>query len=120
MENFAEYILNEKNYLKKIEIAYYLHKNANTFFDKSVICKTELARRFIETMNIDVDENSIDVKLTNKVNNDGTTGAPILYAKDVYSSRTPASPSRSTFLFAISPAQELRHRVPLSTPSSSR
>ena len=29
---------------------------------------------------IDVDENSIDVKLTNKVNNDGTTGAPILYA----------------------------------------
>lgn len=59
MESFAEYILNEKNYLKKIEIAYYLHKNANTFFDKSVICKTELARRFIETMNIDVDENLV-------------------------------------------------------------
>ena len=30
---------------------------------------------------IDVDENSIDVKLTNKTNGDGTTGAPILYAK---------------------------------------
>ena len=29
---------------------------------------------------IDVDENAIDVKLTNKVNSDGTTGAPILYA----------------------------------------
>lgn len=29
---------------------------------------------------IDVDENSIDVKLTNKQNGDGTTGAPILYA----------------------------------------
>ena len=29
---------------------------------------------------IDVDENSIDVKLTNKVNADGTTGAPALYA----------------------------------------
>ena len=29
---------------------------------------------------IDVDENSIDVKLTNKVNSDGTNGAPILYA----------------------------------------
>ena len=29
---------------------------------------------------IDVDENSIDVKLTNKVNGDGTTGVPILYA----------------------------------------
>ncbi len=29
---------------------------------------------------IDVDENLIDVKLTNKINNDGTTGAPALYA----------------------------------------
>ena len=29
---------------------------------------------------IDVDENSIDVKLTNKVNTDGTTGVPMLYA----------------------------------------
>ena len=29
---------------------------------------------------IDVDENSIDVKLTNKDNGDGTTGGPILYA----------------------------------------
>jgi len=29
---------------------------------------------------IDVDETSIDVKLTNKTNGDGTTGAPILYA----------------------------------------
>ena len=29
---------------------------------------------------IDIDENAIDVKLTNKVNTDGTTGAPILYA----------------------------------------
>lgn len=29
---------------------------------------------------IDVDENLIDVKLTNKINSDGTTGAPMLYA----------------------------------------
>ncbi len=29
---------------------------------------------------IDVDENEIDVRLTNKVNEDGTTGAPALYA----------------------------------------
>ena len=29
---------------------------------------------------IDVDENAIDVKLTNKANEDGTTGAPVLYA----------------------------------------
>ena len=29
---------------------------------------------------IDVDENEIDVRLTNKTNEDGTTGAPALYA----------------------------------------
>lgn len=29
---------------------------------------------------IDVDENDIDVRLTNKMNEDGTTGAPALYA----------------------------------------
>ena len=29
---------------------------------------------------IDVDENQIDVKLTNKLNSDGTNGAPALYA----------------------------------------
>lgn len=29
---------------------------------------------------IDVDENEIDVRLTNKTNDDGTTGAPALYA----------------------------------------
>ncbi|MFR2533757.1 MAG: cell division topological specificity factor MinE [Clostridia bacterium] len=29
---------------------------------------------------IDVDESAIDVKLTNKMNSDGTTGAPALYA----------------------------------------
>ena len=59
MESFAEYILNENNYLRKIEIAYYLHKKTNIFFDKSVICKAELARRFVETMDLDVDENLI-------------------------------------------------------------
>ncbi len=29
---------------------------------------------------VDVDENAIDVRLTNKSNDDGTTGAPVLYA----------------------------------------
>ena len=29
---------------------------------------------------VDVDENAIDVRLTNKSNEDGTTGAPVLYA----------------------------------------
>ena len=59
METFADYILGEKNYAKKMEIAYYLQKKANIFFDNSVILKAEIARLFIETMNIEVDENLV-------------------------------------------------------------
>ena len=53
-ETFAEYILNEKDWIRKTEIVFYLEKKAHIFFDKSVILKTELAKLFIETMNIDV------------------------------------------------------------------
>lgn len=59
MEDFAEYIINENNYFKKIEIIYYLQRKTNIFFDRSVIAKTELARKFIEKMKIDVDENLV-------------------------------------------------------------
>lgn len=59
METFAEYILNEKDYTKKMEIVYFLQKRTNIFFDNSVILKTELARLFIEQMNIDVDKNLV-------------------------------------------------------------
>jgi len=59
MENFSDYILSEKNYLKKLEIVYYLSKKENIFFDNSVVFKTELARMFIDTMNIEVDKNMV-------------------------------------------------------------
>lgn len=59
METFADYMLAEENYIKKIEIAYYLSKRERLFFDKSVIFKTELARMFIDTMKIDVDRNLV-------------------------------------------------------------
>lgn len=59
MDTFADYILSEKDYIKKMEIVYYLKKRANIFFDNSVIFKTELARMFIEDMNIDVDKNLV-------------------------------------------------------------
>lgn len=59
METFADYILNEKDFTKKMEIVYYLQKRANIFFDNSVILKTELARLFIEQMNINVDKNLV-------------------------------------------------------------
>ena len=32
METFATYIMEEKDWVKKLEIAYYLRKKANTFF----------------------------------------------------------------------------------------
>lgn len=59
MESFADYILSEKDYAKKLEIVYYLQKKKNIFFDNSVILKTEIAKLFIEEMNLDVDENLV-------------------------------------------------------------
>jgi len=59
METFADYILGEKDYIKKMEIIYYLKKRTNIYFNNSVLFKTELARMFIEDMNLDVDKNLV-------------------------------------------------------------
>ena len=59
METFADYILSEKDFIKKLEITYYLQKKKKIFFDNSVILKAEIARLFIETMKLDVDENLV-------------------------------------------------------------
>ena len=59
MENFANYILGEKDYSKKLEIAYYLQKKTGIFFDNSVILKTELARMFMEDIDLGVDRNLV-------------------------------------------------------------
>ena len=59
METFADYILSETDYIKKMEIVYYLKKRTNIFFDNSVIFKTEIARMFIDDMKIDVDRNLV-------------------------------------------------------------
>lgn len=59
METFADYILGEKNYTKKLEIAYYLQKRTGIFFDNSVILKTELARMFMEDIDLGVDRNLV-------------------------------------------------------------
>ena len=57
-ETFASYILNEKDWVRKMEIMYYLQKKGNVFFDKSVILKTELAKLFVDVMNIEeIDKN---------------------------------------------------------------
>lgn len=59
METFADYILNEKDFSKKAEIAYYLHKKKNTYFDNSVVFKATIAKCFVESMNIDIDSNLV-------------------------------------------------------------
>lgn len=56
-ETFAEYILSEKDWIKKMEIMYYLKKKNNIFFDKSVIFKTELLKLFIDNSDLGLDEN---------------------------------------------------------------
>lgn len=58
-ETFADYILAEKDWVRKMEIVYYLEKKAKIFFDKTVVLKTEMAKLFIETMHLDVDENMV-------------------------------------------------------------
>ena len=39
METFADYILSEKDWIKKMEIMHYLQLKTGIFFDKSVIFK---------------------------------------------------------------------------------
>ena len=59
MENFAEYMLGEKDLIAKMEIEYYLAKKENLFFDKSTVFKTELARLFMNYENVEVDKNLV-------------------------------------------------------------
>lgn len=57
MESFAEYILAERDWIKKLEIMYYLKKKANLFFDPSVVFKTLLLKLFLEETDLDIEQN---------------------------------------------------------------
>lgn len=59
-ETFADYILSEENWIKKMEIVYYLQKRTKIFYDNTVIFKTLLTKLFIEKANI----TGIDKNLT--------------------------------------------------------
>ena len=59
MEDFAEYILNEKDLISKIEIIYFLAPKLGINFDKSIIFKTEIARMFLKYTNAKVDKNLV-------------------------------------------------------------
>ena len=59
MEEFAQYILNEKDLITKIEIIYFLAPKLGINFDKSIIFKTEIARMFLKYTKIKLDANVI-------------------------------------------------------------
>ena len=59
MEKMASYFLKEKNFSKKVEKVMYFAKIENLFFDKSTVLKAELARMFIDSMNLEVDQNEV-------------------------------------------------------------
>lgn len=59
MEDFATYILEEENLSQKMLITYYLSKKTGIFFDKSIVLKAQIAKMFIEYMQINVDKNLV-------------------------------------------------------------
>lgn len=54
---FAEYILKEEDFRKKLEIMQFVSKKAGLLFDNSVIFKATIVKLFVETMNLNVDKN---------------------------------------------------------------
>ena len=63
-ETFADYILGEKDWGKKLEIMYYLKKRTGIYYDNTVIFKTLLTKMFLDYLNINctdikVDENKV-------------------------------------------------------------
>ncbi len=59
MENFAKYILDEKDILSKMEIVYFMTKKSRVFLDKSIIFKTEIVRMFLDYAKLDIDKNEV-------------------------------------------------------------
>ncbi len=58
-ETFADYILSEKDWIKKMEIVFYLQKKTGIFYDNSVIFKTLLTKLFLDRAKLDVDKNIV-------------------------------------------------------------
>ncbi len=86
MEDFAMYILNEKDYIQKMIIAYYMAKKTGIYFDKSIVLKAEIARLFMNFIDLGVDKNRVitAVLLCNckRVDNSQKLGKLETYAKD--------------------------------------
>ena len=86
MEDFATYILDEKDYIQKMIISYYLSKKTGIFFDKSVVLKTEIAKLFMDYNMIDLDENLVLTAMLlcncKKIDNAQKIGKLELYAEE--------------------------------------
>ena len=62
-ETFADYILGEKDWGRKLEIMYYLKKKVGIFYNNSVIFKTLLAKMFLEYLKVNNPELQLDENL---------------------------------------------------------
>lgn len=86
MEDFATYILEEENLSQKMLITYYLSKKTGIFFDKSIVLKAEIAKMFIEYMQINVDKNLVLTAMLlcncKKIENAQKIGKLETYAKE--------------------------------------
>lgn len=86
MEDFATYILNEKDYIQKMVITYYLSEKTGIFFDKSIVLRTQIAKMFMNYAKIDLDQNLVltAVLLCNckKIDNAQKIGKLETYAKE--------------------------------------
>ncbi len=86
MEDFATYILEEKDYIQKMIITYYLSKKTGIFFDKSIVLRVEIARLFVNYAMIDVDKNLLLTAMLlcncKKVDNAQKIGKLETYAKE--------------------------------------
>ena len=86
MEDFATYILEEENLSQKMLITYYLSKKTGIYFDKSIVLKTEIAKMFIEYMQINVDKNLVLTAMLlcncKKIENAQKIGKLETFAKD--------------------------------------
>ena len=63
-ESFADFILGEKDWSKKLEIMYYLKKRAGIYYDNSVIFKTLIVKLFLEYLHrfypkFEIDDNLV-------------------------------------------------------------
>lgn len=59
-ETFADYILGEEDWGKKLEIMYYLKKRVGIFYDNSVIFKTLITKMFLEYLHANYPEIQVD------------------------------------------------------------